>query len=134
MSGWIMRVTICVPEAMRHDANDLAMVLGSSAADAGTFGAAAWVDAEGNGYCVASTLARATFSAAAGTALQRPDWDAREDGEAYVISMAAARRAQAALVIYDADAPRTAAPDIILAVIADDPVQAVSVAGLTRSA
>lgn len=120
-----MRVTIFAPEAMIDDANDLAMVLGEGPDDARTFRTAGNFDARGNAYSVASTPARATFPAAAGSALSRPSWDV----EPYAINMAGARRAQAALAIYDPAAPLQVDPTRILAIIGDDPQAAIALAG-----
>jgi hypothetical protein len=127
MTEWSMRVTIICPAAMRDDANDLAMVLGSGPSDGATFGAAMWTDTSGNLYAVASTLARGAFPVAAASPLARPAWDA----EPYQVNMTGAERAQAALVIYDPAAPMRAGPDRLLAIIGDDPQAAVADAGVS---
>lgn len=127
MTEFVMRVTIICPAAMRDDANDLAMVLGSGPADGATFGAATWVDTSSNTYAVASTLARGTFPAAAGAALVRPAWDVAP----YQVNLTGAERAQAALVIYDPAAPTMAGPVRLLAIIGDEPQAAVASAGVS---
>ena len=119
-----MRVTIFVPAAMVVDANQLALCLGQSAADAETFGGTDWQDAGGNLYAVASTMAKATFPAAAASPLAAPDF-------APDVDLVAAGRAQAALVIYDPQAPVQAGPSHILAIIHDDAQAAISLAGIT---
>ena len=49
-----MRLTIACPEALRDDANQLAMVLGYGPSDAETYVALNWQDAGGNLYACAS--------------------------------------------------------------------------------
>jgi hypothetical protein len=105
MSDWI-RVTIACPEAKIADANQLASVLGFSAADVGTFGEPVWQDAAGNRYAVASTLAKPTFVTDAVSALVDPPWGA---------DMAAASRAQALISIGGA-----ADPSRLVAVFGED--------------
>lgn len=129
MTNWPLRVTIVVPASMRDDANDLAMVLGSGPANAATFGPASWVDAQGVTYSVASTLAKAGFPSAASSTLGRPEWDE----EPYVVNMAGARRAQAALLVgtVDDDLPPLQAGKVI-AIIGGSPLLVVAEMGLTR--
>jgi hypothetical protein len=110
------------------DANNLAMALGQGPHDAHTFREATYQDADGNLYAVASTLARPNFPTAAASPLSRPEWDT----EPYTINMAGAERAQGALVVYNPDAPATASPDTILAVIHTDAKMAIELMGLTQ--
>lgn len=91
-----MRITVACPETLRDDANNLAMVLAFGPADALTYGGLNWQDAQGNLYASASFEARPEWVAGAQSPLQRPEWDSKP----YVISMAAANRAQAALVFW----------------------------------
>lgn len=125
MSRYVMRVTIFVPQAMIADANQLALCLGQSAEDEKTFGAAQWQDASGNLYSVASTLATEAFSTDAASPLVAPDF-------APDVDLTAAGRAQAALVIYDPDAPVQPGPDRILAIINDSGPAAISIAGVSE--
>lgn len=127
MTNWPLRVTIIVPASMRDDANDLAMVLGSGPANAATFGPASWVDAQGVTYSVASTLAKAGFPTAASSTLQRPEWDE----EPYVVNMAGAGRAQAALVVCTADDLTPLQAGKITAIIGGQPLTVLSLIGLT---
>lgn len=124
MSEYVMRVTIFVPEAMIDDANQLGLCLGQSVADAQTFKPAAWQDAAGNRYSVSSTLAKATFPEAAATALSAPAFAPDAD-------LAAAERAQAALVMYDPQAPAQAGTAHILAIIGEGATAALALAGVT---
>lgn len=55
------RATIAVPESLIEKANHLALIMGESAADINTFGAAAYEDAGGNKYAVCSTAVTDTF-------------------------------------------------------------------------
>lgn len=124
MSDYVMRVTIFVPEAMIADANQLALCLGFTRHDAYTFRAASWQDAGGNLYAVASTLATGTFVTSATSQIAAPDFAPDAD-------LTAAGRAQAALVIYDPQAPVQAGPSHILAIIHDDAQAAISLAGVS---
>lgn len=132
MTDFVLRVTIICPEQMRDDANNLAAVLGFSAADLNTFGAPDYQDAMGNLYSVASTLARATFPSNATSALVRPAWDASDEAVTYAVNMAGANRAQRALVIYNPEAPVPANPSLLLAIVDDDPLVALSNAGVSK--
>ena len=120
-----MRITIACPAALRSDANNFAMVLGYGPADELTYGTASWQDVDGNLYAAASLPVGDTFTTTAQTALQRPAWDASN-----AISMAAAVRAQAALVF--SLEPVTALPDKLTAIGGMDGLAALAAMGLTR--
>ena len=120
-----MRLTIACPAALRDDANDLAMVLGFGPADALTYGALNWQDAGGNLYACASLPVSDAFVTAAQSTLVHPAWDATN-----AISMAAANRAQAALVF--SLEPVTAMPDKLTACAGDDGLAMLAAMGLTR--
>ena len=87
------RITAAAPEAMISDANNYAMCLGQSEADGQTYNGLNWQDADGNLYAAASFEARDEWITFAQAPLVRPAWDVNE-----IIDMAAAERAQAALV------------------------------------
>jgi hypothetical protein len=118
-----MRLTIACPEALRDDANQLAMVLGYGPSDAETYGELNWQDAAGNLYAVASLPVSDTFTTAAQVALQRPAWDTDS-----AISMAGANRAQAALVF--SLTPVTAMPDKLTACAGDDALATLAAMGI----
>jgi hypothetical protein len=123
-----MRLTAACPEALRDDANQLAMVLAFGPPDANTYGALNWQDSEGNLYAAASFIAQPEWIAGATQPLQRPDWDTEE-----LIDMDAAERAQAALVVWlggDDPVPQ-AAPDKLTCVAGDDGLAALAAMGLT---
>jgi len=120
-----MRISIACPAALRADANHYAMVLGYGPADARTYGAASWQDAGGNLYACASLLVGASFTTVAQDTLTRPTWDADS-----IIDMAAANRAQAALVF--SGAPVTAMPDKLTACVGDNALAVLAAMGLTR--
>lgn len=123
------RITIACPDAMRTDANALGGALGLSAADATTYGPPIWQDGQGRLYACASLDVSDAWLAAGTAPLQRPAWDT-----AQTLDMAAAARAQAAIVLWQpgmGDAPQ-AAPGR-LAVIAGVPgVEAVALMGLKQ--
>jgi len=120
-----MRLTIACPDAMRDDANNLAMVLGFGAPDALTYGALNWQDADGNLYACASLPVGAAFTTGAQAALQRPAWDTDSH-----VNMAGANRAQAALVF--SLTPVTAMPDKLTACAGDDAMATLAAMGLTQ--
>ena len=120
-----MRLTIACPEALRDDANQLAMVLGYGPDDVQTYVALNWQDVDGNLYAVASLPVSDTFTTAAQVALQRPAWDTDS-----AISMAGANRAQAALV-FSLEAVEVA-PDKLTACAGDDALATLAAMGLTQ--
>ena len=120
-----MRITIACPAALRSDANNFAMVLGYGPADELTYGNASWQDAAGNLYACASLPVGPTFTTTAQSTLVHPAWDT-----ANAISMAAANRAQAALVF--SLEPVTAMPDKLTACAGDNGLAVLAAMGLTR--
>jgi len=120
-----MRITIACPEALRDDANQLAMVLGYGPSDAETYGELNWQDAGGNLYACASLTVSDTFTTTAQSPLQRPSWDTDSH-----VNMDAARRAQAALVF--SLTPVTAMPDKLTACAGDDALATLAAMGLTQ--
>jgi len=120
-----MRLTIACPDALRDDANNLAMALGYRPDDAGTYVGLNWQDADGNLYACASLIVSDTFTTAAQSGLQRPSWDTDN-----IIDMDAARRAQAALVF--SLTPVTAMPDKLTACAGDDALATLATMGLTQ--
>ena len=120
-----MRLTIACPEALRDDANNLAMVLGYGPSDAETYGSLNWLDTAGNLYACASLIVSDTFTTTAQSGLQRPSWDVDN-----IIEMDAARRAQAALVF--SLTPVTAVPDKLTACVGDDALATLAAMGLTQ--
>ena len=120
-----MRLTIACPDALRDDANNLAMVLGFGPDDARTYLALNWQDVDGNLYACASLPVGAAFTTVAQTALQRPAWDTGDH-----ISMAGANRAQEALVF--SLEPALAMPDKLTACAGDDARATLAAMGLTQ--
>jgi len=120
-----LRLTIACPDALRDDANNLAMALGYRPDDAGTYVGLNWQDADGNLYACASLIVSDTFTTAAQSGLQRPSWDTDN-----IIDMDAARRAQAALVF--SLTPVTAMPDKLTACVGDDALATLAAMGLTQ--
>ena len=120
-----MRLTIACPEALRDDANQLAMVLGYGPSDAETYGELNWQDVDGNLYACASLTVSDTFTTTAQSPLQRPSWDTDSH-----VNMDAARRAQAALV-FSLEAVEVA-PDKLTACAGDDALATLAAMGLTQ--
>jgi hypothetical protein len=118
-----MRLTIACPEALRDDANQLAMVLGFGPDDVQTYVALNWQDEDGNFYAVASLPVSDTFTTTAQSPLQRPAWDTDNH-----VNMAGANRAQAALVF--SLTPVTAMPDKLTACVGDDALATLAAMGI----
>ena len=128
MTAYTRRVTIVCSEALIPDANQLALVIGESAADDQTFGPAKWQDASGNLYAVSSTVATGSFESKATTTLEAPDHAPDAD-------LTAAGRAQAAMYIYGAHGTDGAATGRLWALVEPapgDPKQALEWAGVSR--
>lgn len=131
----MIRITLACPEPLIGDANQLARCLGSSAADAQTYGAPRYRDATGARYAVASGLVSSAFLADARAPLTPPPWGA---------DMQAAARAQACIALWqppedpadDPEAPPEpwARPDRLAALVSDDPQAALAILGLTLAA
>jgi hypothetical protein len=123
----VIRITAAAPEAMMDDANALAMAIAYSEADGLTYRAATWEDANGQRYAAASWEARPEWIAAATMPLQRPAWDTES-----IIDMAAASRAQAALVFWMGEgAPPAASPLALTAIGGMSGPNALALMGLT---
>ena len=120
-----MRLTIPCPDALRADGNHFAMVLGYGPADAETYVALNWQDADGNLYACASLIVSDTFVSKAQSTLSRPAWDVDN-----IIDMDAARRAQAALVF--SLTPVAAMPDKLTACAGDDALATLAAMGLMQ--
>ena len=120
-----MRLTIACPDALRDDANNLAMILGYGPDDAETYGELNWQDAGGNLYACASLTVSDTFTTAAQVALQRPSWDTDSH-----VNMAWANCAQDALVF--SLTPVNAMPDKLTACAGDDALATLAAMGLTQ--
>lgn len=140
MTEYIHRVTIACPEVMIADANQLALVVGESAADVNTFTAANYQTDDGQRYAVASTVAKPALLELAAGSLEAPDYAPEADIEA-------AQRAQAALLILDSledlpemDGTQTIAEDLptldgsqLVAVVDLEPQAAIAALGLQRA-
>ena len=120
-----MRLTIACPDALRDDANNLAMVLGYGPADAETYVALNWLDTAGNLYACASLIVSDTFVSKAQSTLSRPAWDVDN-----IRDMDAARRAQAALVF--SLTPVAAMHDKLTACAGDDALATLAAMGLMQ--
>ena len=120
-----MILTIACPDALRDDANDLAMVLGFGPDDALTYGGLNWQDDDGNLYACASLTVSDAFTTAAQSGLQRPAWDTDSH-----VNLAGANRAQAALVF--SLTPVTAMPDKLTACAGDDALATLAAMGLSQ--
>ena len=125
----MITITAAVSEALRSDANQLAMVLAFSEADSNTFATPRWHSGD-VAYSAASFPVRDEWVQEAQSPLVRPEWDTEE-----IIDMDAANRAQSALVFwvpeYDEEGnlvtqPPQAAPDKLTAIGGPDGLTALA--------
>lgn len=58
MTQYTKRMTVAAPESLIEAANHLALIIGESSADIGTFQTANWKNADGDLYAVCSTVAK----------------------------------------------------------------------------
>ncbi len=107
MTQYTLRCTIAAPVALLSDCNALAVCLGESAGDASTFTQATHVDASGNEYAVASTVAKQVFIDMSESPMEAPPY-------APDVDLEAASRAQTLLSVND-----RATPDRVAAIIGD---------------
>jgi hypothetical protein len=131
MTQYKHRLTLSVPEALIPAANQLALIMGESSADANTFTQAGWQDAQDNLYAICSAVSKPIVLGALQTGLPDP-LPAHAEGA----DTALAQQALDALVIYqpgDEETPATqAAHGVIVLAIDHDPLTALAAMGLTR--
>jgi hypothetical protein len=66
------RLTLAIPESLMDAANQLALIMGESAADVNTFTQANWQDVSGNLYAVCSAVSKSTVVNALSSGLPDP--------------------------------------------------------------
>jgi len=129
----MITITATCSESLRSDSNHLAMVLAFSEADSHTYQEPRW-HRESTAYSAASFPVRPEWIQGATQPLTRPEWDTEE-----IIDMAAANRAQAALVFwmpeYDEEGqlvtePPQAEPDKLTAIGGPEGLAALKMMGL----
>ncbi|MFB9149528.1 ComEA family DNA-binding protein [Roseovarius ramblicola] len=126
MTDYIRRATIVCDKAGIPDANQLALVLGESAADDRTFRAARYQDTSGNLYAASSTVATGNFEVKAASPLIAPPHAPDAD-------LAAASRAQATIYIHGVNGTEGAVPGrlwVMLAPASASAAEALSLAGV----
>ncbi|MCK8463441.1 hypothetical protein MUY35_06215 [Aliiroseovarius sp. S1339] len=122
-----IRITIACPENMIAEANQFALCIGSTPADAQTFGSATWEDGQGERYALASLLAGPQFAQTAAEPLRAPDHTEHAD-------VTAAAFAQSALRIWSPLSPGSfpsLSADRLIAVIGLDAGLAIPLLGLS---
>lgn len=72
MTQYVHRITLIVPEQHMDIANHLALIMGESDADIGTFVTSDWQDAEGNLYSVCSAASKPVVLSALTKGLPNP--------------------------------------------------------------
>ena len=72
MTQYKHRITLIVPEQHMDIANNLALIMGESTADSGTFVTADWRDADGNLYAVCSAASKPVVLGALTKGLPNP--------------------------------------------------------------
>lgn len=117
----MIRVTIAATVALIAAANQLARCIGYAEADGETFGPASHQDGSGALYAVASGLVQPAFISDAMSPLSEPAWGA---------DMEAAGTAQAAIALWQEEAPVVATAETIAAIVGDDVSGALAALGL----
>ena len=97
MTQYKHRITLIVPEQHMYIANHLALIMGESTADIGTFVTADWHDADGNLYSVCSASSKPVVLGALTKGLPTP-----LPAHATVADVAKAQQALDLIVLYDA--------------------------------
>lgn len=142
MSQYTTRITLAVPEAMIPEANQLALVMGESAADVNTFSTASWQDAQSNKYAVCSAVSKPVILNALSTGLPDPVPSHAEE----IVDIALAQQALDSLVIFSdavveydengeeiSSTPATQVdPEKITLAIDGDPMTVLTAMGLSR--
>jgi len=123
MTQYKHRITLIVPEQYMDIANHLALIMGESTADIGTFVTADWQDADGNLYAVCSALSKPVVLDALTKGLPDPVPDRDADAD-----VTKAQQALDLIVLYDAGVK--ASVDKIVLAIDYDPHEVFEDAGL----
>ena len=110
MTQYKHRITLIVPEQYIDIANHLALIMGESTADIGTFVTADWQDADGNLYAVCSALSKPIVLEALTKGLPDPVPDRAADAD-----VTKAQQALDLIVLYD-DGVKASVDKIVLAV------------------
>jgi hypothetical protein len=130
----MITITATCSESLRSDSNQLAMVLAFSEADSFTYQEPRWHRGD-TAYSAASFPVRPEWIQGAQSPLTRPEWDTEE-----IIDMAAANRAQAALVFWMPEyneegqlvtPPPQAEPDKLTAIGGPEGLAALKMMGLS---
>ena len=125
-SDYKHRMSLCVPQSMMSDANQLALVAGENAADINTFASADWQDIDGNLYAVCSTAIKTKVLDLFGQSISRDNlYD-----HAINADVPAAQKALDSAKIYKAD--MLASTDKIIIGIDIEPLLFFKNIGLTR--
>jgi len=110
MTQYKHRITLIVPEQYIDIANHLALIMGESTADIGTFVTADWQDADGNLYAVCSALSKPIVLEALTKGLPNPVPDRAADAD-----VTKAQQALDLIVLYDTGV-KASVDKIVLAV------------------
>ena len=97
MTQYTHRITLIVPEQHMDIANNLALIMGESDADIGTFVTADWQDADGNLYSVCSATSKPIVLGALTKGLPNPP-----PSHATAADVTKAQQALDLIVLYDA--------------------------------
>lgn len=123
MTQYKHRITLIVPEQHMEIANHLALIMGESTADIGTFVTADWQDGEGNLYSVCSAASKPVVLGALTKGLPAP-----LPSHATAADVTKAQQALDLIVLYDAGV--LASVDKIILAVDYDPHEVFESAGL----
>ena len=97
MTQYTHRITLIVPDQHMENANHLALIMGESTADIGTFVTADWQDADGNLYSVCSAASKPVVLSALTKGIPSP-----LPSHATAADVTKAQQALDLIVLYDA--------------------------------
>ena len=124
MTQYVHRITLIVPAQHMDIANHLALMMGESTADIGTFVTADWQDAEGNLYAVCSAVSKPVVLSAITKGLPDPP-----PTHAVGADIGKAQQALDLLKVYESGV--MAAPEHIVLAIDYEPLEAFTLMGIS---
>jgi hypothetical protein len=125
MTQYVNRLTLAVPELLIPSANQLALIIGESVADANTFKDADWQDAQGNLYATCSFVSKPVIlgTLESGLPEEYPEYAVEAD-------IGLAQEALESIVVYTEGT--TASVGSIILSINDNPLGVLYAMGLTE--
>lgn len=125
MTQYTHRITLAVPAAYIEQANHIALIMGESPADIGTFKQADWQDSDGNLYAICSAVSKPVVLGAVTGGLPDPLPSHAEEAD-----VTKAQQALGLLKLYEDGV--LVSPDHIVLAVDYEPLGVLESMGLTR--